>query len=117
RGDTMRFARRAFEGFADDPDAVLLWATVTSGGPSSEAALPLLERLPPNTTAGMRGALLAAEILRTLGLNEAAAARVEAAAALAPGAPTWVGARAQAASANEHRDAVIRLREELIRLR
>ncbi|MFK7984979.1 MAG: DUF3857 domain-containing protein [Sandaracinaceae bacterium] len=117
RGEAMRFASRAEEMASGDPDSLLLRARIASAGPSPEAALPILRRLPAGTTASMDGAVLEAEILRMLGLPETARARVEAAAARAPGAPAWVGQRASAAGAAERRDEMIQLRTELLTLR
>lgn len=117
RGEAMRFGRRAAELGPDDADALLLQATLTSSGPSPEAALPLLERIPRGTRQWMEGALLGAEILSTLGLSETGRARVEEAATLAPRAPAWVAARAHAAASTERRDEHLRLREEALTLR
>ncbi len=117
RGEAMRFGRQAAELAPSDPAALLLQASLASGGPSPEAALPLLDRIPRGTREWMQGAVLAADVLRTLGLSDAARARVEAAAAVAPRAPAWVAARATAASASERRDEHIRLRQELVGLR
>ncbi len=117
RGESMRFSRRAIEIAPNDPQAILLAAQLASTGPSPESALPILERLPARSRQWMHGATLAADILRTLGLPETARARVEAAAALAPNAPAWVAARANAAGASERTDELIRLREEITRLR
>ncbi len=117
RGESMRLARRALELVPSDPDAILLSARLASQGPSPEAALPLVDRLPRGRRQWMEGALLAADVLRTLGLPETARARVDEAAALAPNAPLWVAARANAAGAAERRDELIRLREETLALR
>jgi tetratricopeptide (TPR) repeat protein/transglutaminase-like putative cysteine protease len=117
RGEAMRFGRRAIELAPNDPGALLLQATLAIAGPSPEDALPLIDRLPRGTRAWMEGALLAAEVLRGLGLLEAARARVDQAAALAPRAPAWVSARASAASSAERRDEHIRLRQEALSLR
>ncbi len=114
RGVSMRFAARAEELDADAPTTLLLRAGLASGGPSPEAALPILDQLEPGTTEWMRGAVLYASILNTLGLGETARARIEAAAALAPGAPTWIAARAGAAGATSRRDALIALRREVV---
>lgn len=117
RGEAMRFATRAHEIAANDPATILLRATITSGGPSPETALPILARLPVGSIEHMRGTLISAEILRTLGLGETARARVEAVAARAPGAPTWIGARASAAGSTERRDELIALRREVLAVR
>ncbi|GAB5543967.1 MAG: hypothetical protein SangKO_037270 [Sandaracinaceae bacterium] len=117
RGESMRFAARARELAADDPDAILLEARMAAGGPSPERALPILERLPRGTTQHMQGTVLAADILRSLGLPETARARVEEVAALAPGASSWIGQRASAAGSAERRDEMIRLRREVLAAR
>jgi transglutaminase-like putative cysteine protease len=117
RGESMRFAGRALELAPRDPDALLLSAALATGGPSPEAALPILERIPRGTRQWMQGVLIAADVLRTLGLPETARARVEQAAALAPRAPAWVAARANAAGAAERTDELIRLRQEILALR
>ena len=117
RGVAMRFVARAEELEADSPATLLLRARLTIGGPSPEAALPILDQLEPNSTEWMQGALLSASVLNTLGFAETARARVEAAAALAPGAPTWIGARAGAAGTTFRRDALIALRQELLAAR
>lgn len=117
RGEAMRFAARATEIAARDPGTTLLNAEIAAAGPSPEAALPVLDQLERGSTAWMQGVLLRAEILRTLGLPQAARARVEQAAALAPGSSAWLAARATAAGAAERRDDVIRLRQELLEAR
>lgn len=117
RGESMRFAARARELSADHPDAILLEARMAAGGPSPEAALPILERLPRGTTQHMQGTVLAADILRMLGLPETARARIEEVAALAPGASNWIAQRASAAAASERRDALIALRREVLEAR
>ncbi len=115
RGEAMRFGRRAVE--LGGREATLLDAQITAGGPSPEAALPILDQLPRGTAEWMQGTLLRADILRTLGLNHAARARVDEAAALAPGAIRWVAAQAAAAGASERRDRLIELRRELLSIR
>ncbi len=117
RGETMRFAQQATELAPEDPAAILLAANVASEGPSPEAALPLIARLPQGSREWMSGTLLAADILRALGLSETARTRVDEAAALAPRAPAWVGARAAAAGACDREDELIRLRREVVALR
>jgi tetratricopeptide (TPR) repeat protein/transglutaminase-like putative cysteine protease len=117
RGDAMRFSRRALELSPNDPDALLLSAALTTQGPSPEAALPIIERLPRNSRQWMQGILLAADVLRTIGLPETARARVEDAARLAPRSPAWVAARANAAGGAERTDELVRLREEMLTVR
>jgi len=117
RGVAMRFIRRAQEEFEGDPSVILMAAAHESGGPSTEAALPLIAQLEEGTRQWMVGERLAGSILQTLGMPEAARARIERAAALAPGAPRWIGARAAAASAASRRDETIALREALLEAR
>lgn len=117
RGERMHFASEARQLAPNDQDAILLSATLALAGPNPEAALPILEQLEPGTRQWMQGAILAADVLQTLGLPETARARIEAAAALAPGAPWALAARANAAGAAERRDELIALRRELTELR
>ncbi|MGE0784055.1 MAG: DUF3857 domain-containing protein [Sandaracinaceae bacterium] len=117
RGEAMRFARRALELGRSDPDALLLNARLASEGPSPEASFEFLDRLSQGSTAWMDGALLRASVLRTLGFPEAARARVEEAARLAPGTSRWLAARAEAAGAAERREELIALRRELVEAR
>lgn len=116
RGVAMRFLARARAIAPNDARTLLFSANLASGGPSPEDALPLVDRLPRGTTQWMSGALLASSILSTLGLGEAARARVEEAAALAPGASRWVAARANAAGSVTRRDEMIALRRALLAL-
>lgn len=117
RGESMRLAEQALERAPRDPDALLASAVLASQGPSPEAALPILERIPHGSRQWMEGELLAAEVLRTLGLPETARARTRAAAALAPGSPWALTAMASAAGGAERKDELIALRQELVGLR
>ncbi len=116
RGVAMRFLARARQLAPTAPETRLFEATIASSGPSPEAALPIIDELAPGTTEWMRGAILASSVLNTLGLGETARARVEAAAALAPGAPKWIAARAGAAGLVMRRDEMIQLRREVLAL-
>ncbi|MGF1466101.1 MAG: DUF3857 domain-containing protein [Sandaracinaceae bacterium] len=117
RGEARELAAQALELAPTAPEALLLFGRVASGGPSPEDALPVLERIERGSIEWMEASLLAGELLKSLGLPHAARRRVEEAAALAPRAPRWVGARASAAGATEHVDEMIALRRELLELR
>src|SRR6185369_14229009 len=92
RGEAQRFAARARQIGANDPLSLLLQARIASNGPNPEDCLPIIDRIPRNTRQWMEGQLIASQILAALGLDETARARVERAAALAPGTPRWLGA-------------------------
>ena len=117
RGEVQRFAQRAVDLAPNAPDAILLRAQVLATGPDPIEAFALLDRLPSNGTAALRGALLRAGILRDLELPERAMRIVDDAAEAVPGAPGWIVQRAAAAQAAGRTDRHIELRRAAVESR
>ncbi|UJR86262.1 DUF3857 domain-containing protein [Sandaracinus amylolyticus] len=117
RGEAMRFLDRAAQVAPADPRVLLAQARLASTGPSPEAALPILDRIPEGTLEWMDGVSLRAELLMSMGLPESARTVVNRAAALAPGTPRWLAMRISAAGATERRDDAVAMRAELAQLR
>lgn len=81
RAEVMRFADRALALVPEDPDALVLAAKLRASGPSPEQALPIVDRIAVTSEAWPVGQLLAARVLKELGLPATALARAEAVAA------------------------------------
>jgi tetratricopeptide (TPR) repeat protein len=117
RAEVQRFAARAAQVAADDPDSLLLQAQSVAGGPVPEDALPLLDRIRPGTTAWVEGELLRANILRGLGLHAAARRATERAVAPLGDAAMALRARADALAATSRADEALQLRRRLVAVR
>ncbi|HEX7476576.1 MAG TPA: DUF3857 domain-containing protein [Polyangiales bacterium] len=74
RAETMRFADRAYAAFPQDSAVQLFQATLRTGGPSPEDALPLLDRIAQSSDDWPAAMQARADILRDLELPQAALA-------------------------------------------
>jgi len=72
RAEVMRFTARALAAAPNDPSVLLLHANVLARGPSPEQALPVLDRIKPQSPEIIEATLLRARILRELELPRAA---------------------------------------------
>jgi tetratricopeptide (TPR) repeat protein/transglutaminase-like putative cysteine protease len=117
RGETMRFALKAEALFPDDPGSLILRAHVLAGGPAPEQALPLLERIEPDSDEWLDAQQLKANLLRDLELPEAAAHVIEAAIARVGETPALLRALADLDNATGRQDASIAARQKVLALR
>jgi tetratricopeptide (TPR) repeat protein len=117
RGEVMRFGNRAFELAPQNPKARLLRALVLAGGPTPDAALPILRGITTNDVTGAQAAALHATILARLEMNETARSIVERAGGRAPRSAGWTLRRIEAAEASGRADEAIALRRTLLELR
>jgi len=103
----------------DDAAAAVLLARarLLMTGPSPDAALAVLDRIPTNSVEAMEGAVLRSELLVALGLPASARSVIDAAAARAPGSARWTAMRARAAEEAGARDEAIARLEEAVAIR
>ena len=97
RGESMRFAEQARAMAPQDPETILLLASLRSTGPAPEDALRLLDRLPRRGVDGLRALELRASILADFDLPESAARLIEDGYSPLGAAPGLLRARAEAA--------------------
>jgi transglutaminase-like putative cysteine protease len=76
RAEQMRFADRAGVSAPNDPEVLLLRATLAAGGPGPEQALDLLDRIPSDSTETLDAVLLRARLVHDLDLPSSALAIV-----------------------------------------
>lgn len=114
RGEASTALDRAAALAPNDAGVLLARARLAMTGPSPDAALPILDRVPPSSIESMEAAVLRSEILVALGLPETARSVIDAAASRAPGSSRWAGLRGRAAEEAGARDeAIARFREAL----
>jgi tetratricopeptide (TPR) repeat protein len=117
RGEVMRFVARALELAPRDPEVQLLEAQLRSTSLYPPDALPLIDRLPEAGRVAVEAAILRAEVLRGMGLTEAALAALDHAAELAPGSHRVVRAQLAAAEEAGHADQVVATASAALALR
>lgn len=117
RAEVQRFAARAAQLAADDPDSLLLQAQSRAGGPVPEDAIPLIDRIRPGTMAWVDGELLRASILRGLDLHATARTVTERAVAPLGESVSALRARADALAATSRTDAALALRRRQVAAR
>ncbi len=117
RGAASIAVDRAIALDADEPAVLLARARLLMTGPSPDAALAVLDRIPASSVEGMEAAVLRSELLVALGLPASARAAIDAAAARAPGSSRWTSMRGRAAEEAGARDEAITRLEEALAIR
>jgi cellulose synthase operon protein C len=117
RGEVMRFVERAMKLAPRSPEAQFMRARLIATGHTPEDALPVLERIPAQGVMGLEAALLQADLLSSLDLDESALRIVEEVAERAPGAPRFTRALAAAIAHVGHADRHHALQRSLASMR
>ncbi len=78
RAEMMRFAERAYAASPNDPETLLLRASLLARGPAPESALPVLDKIAKGSSEGLAAALLRASIVHDLDLPASALAELKA---------------------------------------
>jgi tetratricopeptide (TPR) repeat protein len=117
RGEKMRFARQARDRWPDDPGILHLRASIISGGPTPEEALPLLEAVEEKSPLWFRSAMLRADIYHDLGLPETAYRWLCEASSRLPPRADALRARAGLSSATGRSDEEVESYRRLLELR